>query len=279
MCVITDCCGLKALKDEDVSFQVCGYRELQSASASTFQDDVGRSCLWDPADATTNSSGCWRSHALATQINRTCSVNTISPLNTQMLYTMKVLLQPQPPTSSTSSSFGRQNVVKRNFNFILVTAHTHGFQKAVMFGRESLCPSFTLTIGISLHTLRPPWCCYTSGHSAGRWIQLGGLCSPSSPAKSASSSWEGEAATTLLTHGPSADPSQASWRGDATFPSLGLNITETLGRVTHQEGKRVVHEEILPHRHLGYYRRGLRPHRPIQPWAQQLCALCHCSPV
>ena len=48
-----------------------------------------------------------------------------------------------------------------------------------------------------------------------------GLCSPRSPAKSASSLWEGEAATTLLTHGPSADPSWASWRGDATFPSPG----------------------------------------------------------
>lgn len=141
MCVITDCCGLKALKDEDVSFQVCGYKKLQSASASTFQDGVGRSCLWDLADATTNSSGCWRSHALATQISRTCSVNTISPLNTQMLYTMKVLMQPQP-TSSTSSSFGRQNVVKRNFNFILVTAHTHDKQSC---SAEKACVQASLS--------------------------------------------------------------------------------------------------------------------------------------
>ena len=215
---------------------------------------------------TTASAGCWLSYALATQINKTCNVSsTISPLDEQMLYTMKVLLQSQPPTSSSSSSFGRQNVVKRNFNFILFTAQTHGLQKTVMFSREILCPSFALTISISLHILQPPRCCYTSGHGAGRWIQLSGLCLPSSPAKSASSSWEGEAATTLPTRGPSADPSQASCRGDATFPSPGPNIAETLGRVSHQEGKQVVYEEILPHHHLGYHRRGLRAHHPIQP--------------
>lgn len=168
---------------------------------------------------------------------------------------------------------------EKNFNFILVTAQTHGFQKTVMFSRESLCPSFDLTITISLHILQPPRCCYTSGHSAGRRIQLGGSYSPSSPAKSASNLWEGEAATTLPTHGPSADPSQASWRGDATFPSAGPNITEMLGRVSHQEGKQVVHKEILQHHHLGYHRRGLRPHHPIQPWAQQLSARYCCSPV
>lgn len=112
-----------------------------------------------------------------------------------------------------------------------------------------------------------------------RWIQLGGLCSPSSPAKSASSSREGEAAPTLPTHVPSADPSRASGRGDATFPSPGPNIAEVLGRVSHEEGKRVRHEEILPHHHLGYHYRGLGPRHPTQPWAQQLSARCRCSPA
>lgn len=78
-------------------------------------------------------------------------------------------------------------------------------------------------------------------------------------------------------HGPSADLSWASWKGDAIFPSAGPNITEVL--VTHQEGKRVVYEEICSHHHLGHHCRGLRPHHLIQPWAQQLSACYHSSPV
>lgn len=130
MCVTTDCRSDKVLKDKDISFKVCDYKELQSASAIALQYGVGGSYLWDLADVTTTSAGCWLSHALATQINKTCNVSsTIYPLDEQTLYTMKVLLQSQPPTSSSSSSFGRQDVVKSNFNFILVTAQTHGFQK------------------------------------------------------------------------------------------------------------------------------------------------------
>lgn len=175
------------------------------------QEGVGGSHLWDLADAATNSAGCWLNHTLATEINRTRNVcSALSPLEEQRLYSMKVLLQSQPPTSSSgSSSFGRQNVVKRNFDFILVTAQTHGFQKTVMFKRESLHPSFALTITIFLPILQPPRCCLLSGHSAGRWIQLGGLRSPSSPVIQ-QSLWEGEAATTPPTHGPSADRSQTS---------------------------------------------------------------------
>lgn len=122
------------------------------------QEGVGGSHLWDLADATTNSAGCWLNHALATEINRTCNVcSAFSALEEQRLYSMKVLLQSQPPTSSSSSSsFGRQNVVKRNFDFILVTAQTHGFQKTVMFKRESLHPSFALTISISCTSFSLP---------------------------------------------------------------------------------------------------------------------------
>jgi len=94
--VTTDCCGHTALKDKDVSFKVCGYKELQSASEIAVQDSVGgtRSYLWDLADVTTESAGCWLSHALATQNSKTCNVSsTISPVDEQILYIVKVLLQ------------------------------------------------------------------------------------------------------------------------------------------------------------------------------------------
>lgn len=230
---------------------------------------------------TTNLAGCWPNHALATEINRTCNVpSAFSPLEEQRLYSMKVLLQSQPPTSS-SSSFGRQNVVKRNFNFILVTAQTHGFQKTVMFKTESLHPSFALPISIFLHILQPPRCClsYIRPQSwkvdPAWWLMLA-----KQPCHSAQSLWEGEAATTPPTHGPSADPPQTSRRGDdATFPSPGLNIPEMPGSASHREGERVVCKEILPPPHPGYHHRGVRPPHPAQPWAQQLPSHHRCSPV
>lgn len=125
---------------------------MQFAFAIALQNGVGGSYLWDLADVTTYCR-LLADSCLSHQNNKTCSVSsTISPLDKQTLCTMKVLPQSQQPTSS-SSSFGRQNVVKGNFDFIFLTAQTHGFQKTVMFSRESLCSSFALTI--SLHILQP----------------------------------------------------------------------------------------------------------------------------
>lgn len=148
---------------------------------------------------------------------------------------MKVLPQSQQPTSS-SSSFGRQNVVKGNFNFIFVTAQTHGFQKTVMFSRESLCPSFALTISMSLHILQLPdalyirTCCWKADPAC--WLML-----TKQPCQVSHKLVGGRTRYITPDHGPSANPSWASWKEDAIFPDPGLNITEMLGMVTHQEGK------------------------------------------
>lgn len=125
--------------------------------------------------------------------------------------------------------------------------------KRVVFRRESLCPGLVLTISISLHILQPPRCCYTSHHR--KWWKVDPawwLMLIKAACQVILKLVGGKSCYPLLTHGPSADPSRASWREDATFPSPRPNTAKMLERVSHQEGKRVLHKEILP---------------PLPPWA------------
>lgn len=159
---------------------------------------------------------------------------------------MKGLLPPQPPAAAAAGALLEDKMCwKETLTSSLLHLKTRGFQKAVVFSRETLRPCFAVTVSVSLHSLSLT----DLAHQAK--VLEGG-------------SWQPCQASLKLLAGRSCchapDPPWVDWTGDATFSFPGPNITEMLARVSLQDGKRGAQEQILD----------FRPHHPIQLWAQQL---------